>query len=413
MKKYDIAIIGAGPAGILAAIMAVEAGANIALFDKNDQIGRKILATGNGRCNLTNKDVDSRNFHGANAKFIQRILDQFTNIETMQFFESLGLLLKEEDRGRIFPRSNQAKSVVEVLGNKLDELNADIFTNKLVKRISKDESDFLIEFESGETFRTRKLILSTGGKAAFQFGSSGDGLFWSKLFGHNIVPIKAALVPVETIEIWPSEVQGLKLEVKVSIKQAGNIIATRSGDLLFTHFGVSGPAVMGLARDIAYSLEKGDVNIEIDIFPEIDSSVLDKKIAETIARNGQKSVKNSLIGFAPLNLLPILLGIANVDGERKAAEISKADRISIVKAFKSLDLRVKSVRPLKEAQVSAGGIDVREIDENTLESKLVPGLFFAGEIIDVDGDSGGFNLQWAWSSGFVAGKSAAKMLKNM
>ncbi len=402
---YDIAIIGAGPAGIMAALAASNSSKSVILIDKNDIIGRKILATGNGRCNLTNRFVDACRYHGANPSFVKDTLSEFDQNKTMEYFESLGLILKEEDKGRIFPRTNQASTVLDILTHELKLKKVEVKTNCLVRGIEK-EGNWKIRIENGSEIFAKKLILTTGGKASHQLGSSGDGLFWIEKLGHKVTPIYAALVPVETAETWPRDIQGLKIEGTASVVANGNTIIQKTGDILFTHYGLSGPAIMGLSREIAPLLNQSKVEIHIDAIPEEEASSLDKKIEKIFSTNGTKSVKNALAGIVPLNLVITILKNLSFNPDKKAAEVSKIDRKTIVQTLKNLTLTVSKVRPLKEAQVSSGGIPASEINEKTMQSKIVPNLYFAGEIIDVDGDSGGFNLQWAWSSGYLAGKSA-------
>ncbi len=323
--------------------------------------------------------------------------------------------------------------MVDALEHELKAQNVEIKTNFCVKKItppspssptSQNEynsvdrgsnvdsrlhgNDKLWQIESeNQTIIANRIILTTGGKAAHQFGSSGDGLFWAKNLGHTIVPIHAALVPVEVSEPWISELMGIKLAVLVKLITNEKRITSREGDLIFTHFGVSGPAVMGLAREIDPELTEGkQVMISIDLLPDLPSEKLDILIENQIRQNSKKLISNIIIGFVPKNLAPRVLTLANVR-DKKAAEISKSDRKSIISVLKDFRLTVRKVRPLKEAQVTAGGIATSEI-QPTLKSKIISGLYFAGEILDIDGDSGGFNLQWAWSSGKVAGENAAK-----
>ncbi len=406
-KNFDIAIIGAGPAGIMAAIFAAKNGKKVVLLEKNEKIGRKILATGNGRCNITNRNIAESDYRGSDKYFIADVLRQFDQDTTIDFFESMGLILKEENNGRMFPRTNQASSVVDILGLEIRHNNITVLTSFEVKNIIKD-GFWKITDANGQMVESSKLIISTGGRAAYQLGSSGDGFFWAKKFGHIVSPIYAALVPIETTESWPKEVSGIKLEANVGVEVGGKIISQKSGDLLFTHFGLSGPAVMAQSSKIAPLLEDGIVKLKIDIFTELSAEDLDKKLAMIFSNSGAKTVKNSLIGVAPINILPIILRNAGVDASKKAAEISKTERTKIVDNMKEMTLTVKELRPLKEAQVTSGGVSLKEINSKTLESKIVSNLYFAGEVLDVDGDSGGFNLQWAWSSGYVAGNNAAK-----
>lgn len=404
---YDVAIIGAGAAGIMAALSASKNSKSVILIEKNQIIGRKILATGNGRCNLTNSNTDVSRFHGAEPSFIGNVLSQFDQIKTMQYFESLGLILKEEDNGRIFPRTNQASTVVDALSHELNRQKVTVKTNCLVKEI-KHDGTWKIRTEDNKEILAKKLILTTGGKAAHQLGSSGDGLFWIEKLGHTVTPIHAALVPIETVESWPKDIQGLKVEGTAHVVVDGKIIDQKHGDILFTHYGLSGPAIMGLSRTIAPLLEKSKVLIKIDAVPEEDNNSLDEKIKKIFSLNGVKSVKNALAGMVPANLVLAILKNLSINPDKKSAEISRSDRQIIVEALKSLTLTVSKTRPLKEAQVTSGGILSSEIDPETMRSKIIPDLYFAGEIIDVDGDSGGFNLQWAWSSGHLAGENTSR-----
>jgi hypothetical protein len=407
IPKYDVAVIGAGPAGIMAAIFAARAGRKVVLLEKNGKIGRKILATGNGRCNLTNKNIDVSKYHGTDPAFVTPIFSAFNQTQTMEFFEGLGAVLKEEDRGRIFPRTNQATTIVEALEHELETQKVDVMTGFTVKKIEKADY-WTITNESSDIITAKKLILTTGGKAAHQFGSSGDGLFWARNLGHNVVPIHAALVPLEVSESWVKELMGIKLTAYVQLLADGKVVATRDGDIIFTHFGISGPAVMGLAREVEPILEaKQTAQISIDLIPDITSEKLDSMIEMQITANSKKLIASIVTGFVPKNLVPRILALSGIKDDIKAAEISKTNRRSITQTLKDFRLTVSKVCPLKEAQVTAGGVSTSEVSPN-LESKIISDLYFGGEILDIDGDSGGFNLQWAWSSGAVAGESASK-----
>lgn len=402
--KYDVAIIGAGPAGIMAAISAAKKGVSVLLLEKNAVIGRKILATGNGRCNITNRNVSADNFYGGDKKFIAKVLASFDQNQTKQFFESLGLFLKEEDRGRMFPRTNQAKSVVEILEHELNKLKVKVEVNAEVKSI--DNSDcWSMELSDGREFKSRSLIVTTGGKAAHQFGSSGDGIFWARKLGHNIENIYAALVPVEVEEDDVQSIQGIKVEAKAGFSRNGELLSEKSGDLIFTHYGLSGPAIMSQSRHAAPFLDSG-IEVRIDLVTDKEKQELDKLLQNIFENNGAKTVKNALTGLIPMNLIPVIVERSSLDPEIKCANISKIQRAQIVHHLKNFTFKVTKLRPLKEAQVSRGGVDVGEIQDN-LESKIIQDLYFAGEVLDVDGDSGGFNLQWAWSSGHLAGISAS------
>lgn len=401
-KQFEVAIIGGGPAGLMAAIQASKK-ARVILIEKNEILGRKILATGNGRCNLTNRFVDVSRYHGGNSDFIKDILDQFDQFATMKFFTHLGIVLKEEDNGRIFPRTNQAQTIVDGLTDKVRNNKVRVDLSSEVKKISKTNECFIIHFTNGKVIKSNKLILATGGKASHYLGSSGDGLFWAKILGHTIIPTYPALVPIETQETWVKQIQGLKVEGKSTAVVDDKIVSQKKGDILFTHYGLSGPSIMAHVGVIAPYLLK-NVQIHLDLFTDKTQSQLDQILVQIFNSSGKKTLKNSLSGLIPNNLASVILDILKIPQSKKTAEISKIDRIHIVKTLKNLILTIKQLRPFKEAQVTSGGIDLKQINPKTLQSKIIPGLYFCGEILDVDGDSGGFNLQWAWSSGYVAGQ---------
>ncbi len=405
MNKYDVAIIGAGPAGMTAAITASGNGKRVALIDRNPQLGRKLLATGNGRCNLTNQYVTLDRYHDANPEFIETVLTGFDQRATLEFFQDLGLVVKEESNGRIFPRTNQASSVVEVLRQRLARNNVDVLLDTQVVGIAKS-SFWNISLNSERTIQSAKLIIAAGGRAAHHFGSTGDGLYWATKLGHSLTPIHAALVPIEIVEQWPKRVQGIKVEAGAWATSGGERICESAGDVLFTSYGVSGPAVMALARIIAPLLKTSRVQIHIDLFPDMTDEQLDQILLRIIASDDKKTLKAALVGLLPSGLIPVIISLAGLAEADRVAAIPMSNRLDVVKTLKDLTLTVSKLRPLKEAQVTAGGINSDEVDPRSLQSKLVKGLYFAGEVLDVDGDSGGFNLQWAWSSGYVAGLTA-------
>ncbi|MEN6519662.1 MAG: NAD(P)/FAD-dependent oxidoreductase [Armatimonadota bacterium] len=402
MKKYDAAVIGAGPAGIMAAITASKNGKRVILIDRNPQLGRKLLSTGNGRCNLTNTNVTADRYHGASPEFIQTVISRFDQHATMEFFQNLGLILKEEDGGRVFPRTNQASSVVEVLEQALSRSKADVFLSAQVVKIEKPNI-WKISLADGRQISADDLIIATGGRAAHHLGSTGDGLYWAEKLGHSLTPIHAALVPIETADEWPKEVQGIKVEAFVWSTSGDRKISESAGDLLFTGYGVSGPAVMAQAGSIAPLLKTSEVMLHIDLFSDLTEDDLDRIVLQSFQNGAKTAVKDSLVGILPKGLIPIILRLAGIDETELAGDVSRRKRLKTVRVMKDMTLTVSKLRPLKEAQVTAGGVDTKEIDPRTLQSKLVENLYFAGEVIDVDGNSGGFNLQWAWSSGYVAG----------
>jgi len=311
----------------------------------------------------------------------------------MDFFRGLGLLLKEEDEGRIFPRTNQASSVVEVLRRKLASNKVDFALSAQVSAIERS-AVWNISTIDGATCQSDSLLISTGGRAAHQLGSTGDGLSWARKLGHRLVPTHAALVPLETNETWPAEIQGTRVEARSWATAGGETVTEASGDLLFTSYGVSGTSILAQAGRIASALYEGPVTLHIDLFPDMTQEQLADTISSFLSAIPDLTVEDVLVGLLPANMIPVVLKLA----EQRTTPVEAV--------LKDLTLTISKLRPLKEAQVTAGGVTADVIDPLTMQSKLIPGLHFAGEIIDVDGDSGGFNLQWAWSSGYVAGISA-------
>ena len=408
IHKFDIIIIGAGAAGMMAGLAASQKGKSVLIIEKNYKLGRKILATGNGRCNVTNRFADKTHYHGASPEFIEKVLLNFDQHQVMKLFEGLGVLLKEEDKGRLFPRTNQAETIVNALVEELREKKVETILGQLVVSLEKKEDLFVVKLKNGEEFLAERVILTTGGKASEQYGATGDGYLWAKNFGHHITSLYPCLVPLETEERWPKGLAGLKVEAKIKAENEGMALAEKEGEVLFTHFGLSGPPILYLSTFVGSLVGKEKIKIHLDLFPESTIKDLDDKLEKIFYSNGKKSVKNALAGVAPANFIPVLLKNLNILPEKKVAEISKTERGKIVSGLKDIVLTISALRPFAEAHITAGGIDTKEINPATLESKIIPGLYLAGEILDVNADSGGFNLQWAWASGHLAGASAAR-----
>ncbi|MBR0289052.1 MAG: NAD(P)/FAD-dependent oxidoreductase [Selenomonadaceae bacterium] len=410
MKK--IIVIGAGAAGIMSAIRAAENGAQVTLFEKMPHIGRKLRITGKGRCNLTNTaDIPEvvKNIPG-NGKFLYSALKNFSPVDTVNFFESLGVKTKIERGGRIFPASDDATEVIDALLKRLIILGVEVKTNSPVTEILSANKKIVGVKVGGKIFDCDAVILATGGASYPATGSTGDGFKFAKKLGHTITEILPALVPLETEEDFVKDLQGLSLKnVRVKLLADGKKVSEQFGEMLFTHFGVSGPIILTLSRQAAKLLaEKKFVELEINLKPALTPEQLDARLLRDFDKFKRKTIKNSLVELLPSKLIPPVLDLSYLDENKKVDEITAAERRRLAEILRGLPLTITKTRPLDEAIVTSGGVSIKEIDPRTMQSKLVENLFIVGEVADVDGFTGGFNLQAAWSMGFVAGKFAAQ-----
>ncbi len=406
MKK--IFVIGGGASGLMAACRAAEEGAHVTLFEKMPQIGRKLRITGKGRCNLTNTaDVAEvvKNIPG-NGKFLFSALKNFSPVDAVNFFESLGVKTKVERGGRIFPASDDASEVIDALIKRLAILGVEVKTNSPVKEILSEQKKIAGVLVDGKIFKCDALILATGGMSYPATGSTGDGFKFARKLGHTVTEILPALVPLETEEEFVKDLQGLSLRnVRVKLLADGKKISEHFGEMLFTHFGVSGPIILTLSRRAAKLLaEKKFVELEINLKPALSPAQLDARILRDFDKFKGKIAKNSLGDLLPAKLIPPVLDLAYLPEDKRVDEITAAERRRLAKILQSLPLTITATRPISEAIVTSGGVDVKELDPRTMRSKLVENLFVVGEVADVDGFTGGFNLQAAWAMGNAAGR---------
>lgn len=407
-SKSKIIVVGGGAAGLLAAIVAGRCGAQVTILERNQRVGKKILATGNGRCNLTNMDMDIGHFHGSSAKFAFTALQQFNNYQAIEFFEQLGIFHKVEERGKVFPFSNQASSVLDVLRHELERLGVETIVEAEVKEINKLKKGFDIIIKNGQKFFAHKVILATGGKAAPNLGSTGSGYELAEKLGHHLVEPYPALVQLKLAEPFLKQIKGIKFDGAAAILVDKKSMAKAQGEILFTEYGISGPPIFDLSRTAAQWLHKNkQVRLKVSIITHLSREELAQYIQKRFRDNPTKNLVFSFVGFINKQLIPVLLKQAGIsDINKKVAEVTSAEREKILDILQNWQFEVIGTNTWTAAQVTAGGVDVRDINAQTMESKIVPGLYFAGEIMDIDGDCGGYNLQWAWSSGYVAGKSA-------
>ena len=440
---YDVVVIGGGPAGLMAACISAKYGAKVLVLEKNDIMGKKLLLTGGGRCNLTNADPNERNFvskFGKSGDFLFSPLSVFGVDDTIRFFESLGVKTKIEAGFRVFPESNNSLDVLGALTKfavsngvefKFGATVSQIKNKKEKSRgrtlgIKKGLTSGLIEsviLDNGEEVKAKNFILATGGKSHPETGSTGDGFKWLKEIGHKIVEANPSLVPIKIKESWISELAGITLEnVGISVwadgkkefgKKVLNSKTVGQGRILFTHTGLSGPTILNMSKKIGdllgseASKSEKEVKIAIDFFPGVGLDIMHEKMLKLFESNPKKKIKNLCLPEVPEKIYLKILGLMGMDGEWFANEIRRAERMAIVEKLKKFEVTVESLLGYDKAIVSSGGVDLSEVDFKEMKSKLYDNLFLVGDILDFDRPSGGYSLQLCWTTGYVAGKSVA------
>ena len=408
--EYDIVVIGGGPAGMMAAIAAGEKGAKVALFEKNPKLGVKLLLTGGGRCNLTHieKSRDFCSKFGKEGDFLLSPFSVFGTKETMDFFEKNGLELKEEG-GKVYPVSEKAKDVLNFLISLLKKNKVDVFTSSEIKDIRTDGKKVVsVLLPDKKEVKARSCIFSVGGKSYPVTGSTGEGFNWLKKMGHRVDELKPALTPIETKEEWTKSLSGISLDnVSVSIVQNGKKAKEERGEILFTHFGLSGPLILNMSRAIGDFLEKGKVKISIDLFNGKSVEESDGYLQSVFNKNRSKHVLKCLSDIYTEKLSSFIMNFSGVPYDRKPNNLTKEERERMVRFMKKIELNVVGLLGFDRAMATHGGVSLKEIDSKTMKSKLLSNLYFAGEAIDLDGPSGGYNLQMCWTTGYVAGQNSA------
>ena len=417
-KFYDVIVIGGGASGMFAAGCAAAKGADTLLLEKTNQLGKKLSITGKGRCNLTNigEVNDFIESYGKNGKFLYRSFKNFFNQSLIAFFNSYGIETKVERGGRIFPVSDNSESIVNALRNYLKENKVTLGLNLQVKEIvlgdnKTDRNNKVIGIklsERKEIIKTDKVILATGGLSYPKTGATGDGYRMAKKLGHSIVSLTPALVPLETKEDFVKDLQGLALKnVSVTVFTNGRKIGEDFGEMLFTHFGLSGPIILKMSSLVIEHLNKNqEVSIVINFKPALDEKKLADRLLRETKNFGLKSVNNVMKNFLPRKLVPVFLKLANINSDKKFKQITHQEKEKIINLLTNFSLKITKSRPIDEAIITKGGISLKEINPYTMESKKIKGLYFCGEIIDLDGKTGGYNLQLAFSTAHLAAQSA-------
>ena len=415
MKLYDIVVVGAGPAGIMAAVRAGQLGKKVMLIEKNDTMGEKLKITGSSRCNITNTaplDIFMEKF-GRKGAFFRSAFAALSNKRLMSLFESKGLKFKIEENGGVFPVTDRSRSVIKVLKEYLSINKVKINYNTRLVRIKDKKDYFSLDLGNDNYMATRRVILATGGISYPTTGSTGDGFKVAQKVGHKVTPLRPGIVPLKVAEPYVKEIQGISLEnIQLTFKYGKKKLVSGSGNLIFTHFGISGPLVLDLSSQLVRILEKNKtVDLFIDLKPEMTDQELQKKIMEEFENRSKTEFKNLMKLFMPNRMIPVFTELLDIDAKKKVNQINKSERNRVVNLMKAFPLTVTGSLPVEKAMVTCGGISRKEIDPQTMESKIVNGLYFAGEIIDFCAPSGGYNLQEAFSTGYLAGEMAARSLE--
>ena len=394
---------------MMAAITAARRGFKVTLVEKNEKLGKKLFITGKGRCNITNAGDSEDLFNSivTNRKFMFSSFNGFSNYDTLGFFDELGLHIKIERGNRVFPESDHSSDVIGALNRELKRLSVDVRLNTEVKDIivNGGKATGVVVKCSGKesTIQADNVIVATGGNSYQSTGSTGDGYRFARKLGHSVTPILPALVPFNVAEDWESDLQGLSLKnVSIVVLDGKKEIYSDFGEMLFTHFGVSGPLILSASSFAARRIKEHPLKLVIDLKPALSQEQLDERILRDFDEEKNKAFKNSLDKLLPKKMIPVIVRLSDIDGNKKVNEITKQERQKLVSLIKGLELTITGLRGFNEAIITQGGINVREINPTTMESKLVKNLYFAGEVLDVDALTGGFNLQIAWSTGYAA-----------
>ncbi len=417
-----IIVIGGGPAGMFAAIAAAEAGSQVTLLEKNEKLGKKLYITGKGRCNITNAGDMDNLFANimTNAKFLYSAFYSYDNQRVIDFFERNGLRTKIERGNRVFPVSDHSSDVIATLQKVLKEKKVKIMLHTQVQRLLEEPSvDDMsqnvvtgVKLEDGTTMQADAVIVATGGFSYQTTGSTGDGYRFAKEMGHTVTDIHPSLVPFLAKEGYVQQMQGLALKnVEVRILNGKKLLYQEFGEMLFTHFGVSGPLLLSASAAIKPSLTAGELSMFIDLKPALSEEQLDHRLLREFDEAKNKQFKNSIGGLFPAKMIPVMLELSGIDPEKKVNEITKAERRYFIGLIKAFPVTLCGLRDFNEAIITKGGVKVKEVNPSTMESKLVPHLYFCGEVLDLDAMTGGYNLQIAWSTGYLAGVSAAQTEK--
>ncbi len=412
--EYDVAVIGGGPAGMMAAGRAAERGLKVIILEKNKGLGAKLLITGGGRCNVTNAEFDDRTLLAKfkdSDKFLFSTFAQHSVKESLDFFNSRNMPTKVEAEKRVFPVSDSAKSVWNVLVDYMKQSKVTVISNAAVSGFVQTKPGHIdaVKLKDGTVVRARSFILATGGMSHPETGSTGDGFKWLAKAGHTIAAPHAALVPIEAEDPWVRKLSGFSLpKAKITLFQNGIKQGVKKGKVLFTHFGLSGPAVLNMSSEIDELLKYGEVVMSLDLLPEHDYGTLNEALQKLFAKDINKKFKNAIAGLIPSALIPAVLEKSNINGDTACNSITREERLHLVKVLKDMRLKPTGLLGSDKAIITSGGVALEEIDWKTMRSRLIPNLHIVGDLLNIDRPSGGYSLQLCWTTGWVAGNSATR-----
>lgn len=398
---------------MMAAVFAARAGAEVILVEKNDRLGRKLFITGKGRCNLTNS-ADVEDLFPAvvsNSKFLYSGFYSFTNEQVIEFFEDLGVKTKVERGGRVFPASDHSSDVIRALEREMDRLGVNVHLNTEVKElILEDGRACGVRTADGKAIRSGAVIVATGGISYPSTGSTGDGYRFAKAAGHKVTELSPSLVPMEVKEWYARELMGLSLRnIEIRVTDGKKTLYQEFGEMLFTHYGVTGPVILSASSIVGKRLKERELTLHIDLKPALTEEQLDRRVLREFEANHNRQFKNAVDSLFPAKLKPVIVELSEIPEEKKVHEITKEERRRFVRLIKDFTMTLTALRGYSEAIITKGGVAVKEIDPGTMESKKIKGLYFAGEVLDLDAVTGGYNLQIAWSTGYLAGTDAGML----
>ena len=410
MRK--IIVVGGGAAGMMAAVTAARKGKNVLLLEKNEKLGKKLFITGKGRCNITNSAEIDELFSAvvSNPKFLYSSFYSLTNDQVIEFFEELGVKTKVERGGRVFPESDHSSDVIRALEQELKRLGAEIRLRTEVKEILAEGGRAKgVRLSSGEKLNADAVIIATGGISYPSTGSTGDGYRFARECGHKVTELSPALVPMEVEEWYAKELMGLSLRnIEIKITDGKKKLYEEFGEMLFTHYGVTGPVILSASSIVGKKLKEHPLTLHIDLKPALTEEQLDKRVLREFEANHNRQFKNAVDSLFPAKLKPVIVELSGIPEEKKVNEVTKEERLRFVRMIKDFSMSLTAMGGYNEAIITKGGVSVKEIDPGTMESKLVNRLYFAGEVLDLDAVTGGYNLQIAWSTGYLAGMNAGE-----